>query len=207
MRRSRRMFLNTLALAALAGCGGGAPEAAPAPVAAVYGDSISSGTHSTDYFTWQPAVWSPTPVAHIAALAGAEAIDYSYNGASCLQASIRNDTSTLVVIRFGVADTVYGTTPEVFGSHITRLVGEARALGKRVLLTGLTHTAADDTAPLNAVMRECAQALGVPFVDVYAIPFNAATDLADPLHPGEGYSRRVGEVVAGAIRDAVALGT
>jgi lysophospholipase L1-like esterase len=166
---------------------------------AFYGDSITTGTHSADAFSWRPEGWQPSPVQHMAALGGFTALDYSSDGASSAGASIRADASELVVIRFGVADTVHGLTPAEFAAHIARLVDEARALGKRVLLTGLTHAGDVDTAPLDAAMRGCAAATGVPFVDVHALPF-APGDLADGLHPAEGYSRRVGEAVAAAIR-------
>ncbi len=171
----------------------------PVPVVAFYGDSITTGTHSAEPFDWLPAGWHPSPVRHMAQLAGFEPVDYSYDGASSADASIKDDDSTLVVIRYGVADTVHGLTPATFAANITRLVGEARAKGKRVLLTGLTHAGDVDTAPLDAAMRECAMSLGVPFVDVHALPFGHG-DLADGIHPAEGYSRRVGEAVAAAIR-------
>lgn len=191
-----RMILAAVMAAFLCACGGG--SSAPA-VVAFYGDSITSGTHSADYNVWTPAVWSPTPVEHIAQIAGIRAVDYSYNGASAADAAIRADTSRLVVIRFGVADTVHGLTPAQFAGHITRLVDGARSQGKAVILTGLPHAAAVDTGPLDAVMRERAQALGVPFVDVRALAFGPG-DLADALHPGEVYSRRIGQAVAEVIK-------
>jgi lysophospholipase L1-like esterase len=170
----------------------------PAPAVAFYGDSITTGTHSAEPFDWLPAGWHPSPVRHMAQLASFTPIDYSYDGASSRDASIKPDESTLVVIRFGVADCVHGLTPEEFGENIARLVTEARAVGKRVLLAGLTHAGDVDTAPLDRAMRECAASLGVPFVDVHALPFGEG-DLADGIHPSEGYSRRVGESVAAAI--------
>jgi hypothetical protein len=193
----RCLFL--LLYMALAACGGGGSTTPAAPVAAFYGDSITSGTHSSDPAAWVPAQWSPSPVQHIAALANVAALDYSYNGASSADAHIAADASTLVVIRFGVADQVRGMDAQSFGVNITRLVGEARALGKAVLLTGLPHAATVDTQPIDAVMRERAQALGVPFVDVRELPF-APGDLADPLHPAESYSRRIGAAIAAQIR-------
>ncbi len=189
-----RWFLTLIAVV-LSACGGGSSPT----VVAFYGDSITSGTHSSDYNVWTPAAWSPTPVQHITSLAGVEALDYSYSGASSKDARIRGDGSALVVIRFGVADTVHGLGAEQFAAQITRLVAEARALGKGVLLTGLPHAASVDTQPLDAALREMATALSVPFVDIYALPFTPA-DLADALHPGEDYSRRIGQAVADAIR-------
>jgi lysophospholipase L1-like esterase len=169
-------------------------------VVAFYGDSITHGTHSANPDFWVPEGWDPTPVQHMAALGGFTALDYSSDGASSADAAIRDDASDLVVIRFGVADTVYRLTPAQFAQNITRLVGEAQALGKRVLLTGLTRARDVDTAPLDAVMRECAARLRVPFVDVQALPFEPG-DLADGLHPGERYSRRVGEAITRSIGD------
>jgi lysophospholipase L1-like esterase len=173
-----------------------------APVVAFYGDSITTGTHSAEPFDWLPAGWHPSPVRHIAQLANIAPVDYSYDGASSMDAAIKADESTLVVIRFGVADTVHGLTPAQFGENIARLVAEARALGKRVLLTGLTHAGDVDTAPLDRAMRECAKSLGIAFADVHALPFGDG-DLADGIHPAEGYSRRVGELVAAVIADSL----
>ncbi len=184
------------------GAGADARVDGAVPLVAFYGDSITSGTHRGGTEAWTPAVWSPTPVQHIAVLANVAAMDYSYDGASSADARIAHDASDVVVIRFGVADTVYGLAPDVFAGHITRLVGEAQALGKQVLLTGLTRTSSGDTLQLDAVMREHAATLGVGFVDVYALPFTP-DELADALHPGEAYSRRVGQAVAAAVRGVV----
>jgi hypothetical protein len=170
------------------------------PVVAFYGDSITTGTHSAEPFDWLPAGWHPSPVAHMAQLAGFTPIDYSYDGASSKDATIKPDDSGIVVIRYGVADTVHGLTSEQFASNIRRLIAEARALGKRVLLTGCTHAGDVDTSLLDRVMRECAASEDVAFVDVHALPFGDG-DLADGIHPAEGYSRRVGEKVAAAIGD------
>lgn len=180
----------------LAACGG----AASPPIVAFYGDSITSGTHSSDYHVWTPAVWSPTPVQHIAALAGLErAINHSYDGASISDARIFDDGADTVVIRYGVADLVHRMSAPVFLANITRLVVEARAAGARPVLTGLPHAAAVDTREFDAILRERADTLGVLFVEIYSLPFGPA-DLADSLHPAEGYSRRIGEAIASAIR-------
>ena len=193
-----RMLLATLLLL-LAACGGGGTV--EKRVVAFYGDSITEGTHSAKYNEWLPERWLPTPVEHIASLADIVAIDYSVNGGSSRNAFIKSDNASIVVIRFGVADTVYKLTPEVFGENITRMVAEARSFGKRVVLTGLPHTADLDTSVLNTVMKERALALNVGFVDIYSLPFDATTDLADTLHPAEGYSRRIGEVVAKYLKE------
>lgn len=182
----------------LASCGGGGGSTKP--VVAFYGDSITEGTHSAKYNQWIPERWKPTPVEHIAALADVTAIDYSENGASSLNAVIKIDPASIVVIRFGVADTVYKLSPDEFRGAITRLVAEARALNKRVILTGLTHTADKDTSILNDVMKERADVLGVGFVDVYSLPFSPIIDLADTLHPSEDYSRRIGVAIANYLK-------
>jgi len=181
-------------LVLLVSCGGGGDSTR---TVSFYGDSITSGTHSADPNRWSPATWSPSPVQHIAQLAGVQGIDYSHDGASSADATIHPDASTIAVIRFGVADSVRGMAPDAFAANITRLVGQARAQGKDVILTGLTHAASVDTQPLDNVMRERAQALGVRFVDVRALGPGA---LADALHPGEDYSRRIGEAIAQELR-------
>lgn len=186
--------LLTLFLTLLTSCGGGEPML----VVSFYGDSITSGTHSSDPVVWSPAVWAPTPVQHFAALAGVQANDHSQNGASIADANIANDGAELAVIRFGVADQVRAMASPVFAAHVDRLVAQARALDQQVLLTGLPHAASVDTAALDAVIRERAAALGVPFVDIRALPFGPG-DLADPLHPSEDYSRRIGAAIAAQI--------
>jgi hypothetical protein len=195
----RLIFIFLLAL--LTACGGGG-SSAPKRIAAIYGDSISSGTHSTDYATWRPAVWSPTPVQHIAQLAGVTALDYSYDGARAQDNRIAADGAELVVLRYGVADMIRGTDLQAWLLEVARLVAEARARGASVLITGLPHTAPPiaPTAAWDAALHQLASDLGVPFVDVQSLPFDPGTDLADPTHPGEAYSRRIGVLVAAAIR-------
>lgn len=202
---SRRSICQSVLAALMSACGGGGdpPKPTPAPVklpvVAFYGDSITDGTHSSDFIVWTPTKWSPTPVETIRMLLGfapTQVIDYSYSGAASTDAKIADDASTIVVIRFGVADAVRGLLPVEFGKNISRLITEARALGKQVLLTGLTHAASADTLPWNLMMASVANLYEVPFVDVYALPFDPAVDLADPLHPSESYSHRIGAVIA-----------
>jgi len=197
------------ALAGLLGCAftsacGGGGSAAPASVRTVafYGDSITSGTHSSDYSVWLPVRWEPTPVQAIdAALPTWAAIDYSRDGLRASEAVILPDESDLVVLRLGVADTVVGTAPARFRAAVGGLIAQARAQGKGVLIAGLPHTATPGaTAALDAVLRQLASEWGLPFVDVQSLPFDAASDLADPTHPALGYSRRIGELVTSAIR-------
>lgn len=198
--KRRTLLMGLLPLVAACGGGGGSLSQATDYTVAFYGDSITSGTHSSDPVVWTPETWSPTPVQHIAALANVLAYDYSYNGASAADAVVKADSSDLVVIRFGVADSVRKMLTVTFASNIDRLVAEARGLNKAVLLTGLPHAASVDTAPFDEVMRGRAAVLGVPFVDVHALPFSIRpSDLADPLHPGEAYSRRIGVAIAEAI--------
>jgi lysophospholipase L1-like esterase len=192
-----KLFIAALAALLACACGGGSSALT---VVSFYGDSITTGTHFTDA---GKEVWSPTPVQYIAQLAGITAHDYSRDGMGSDEATIASDDAQIVVIRFGVADAVHGMTPDVFASNITRLVGEARALGKRPLLTGLPHATWVDTAALDNTMRERAQALAVPFVDVHALVFDPTTDPADTLHPALGYSQRIGAAVAAAIRGMV----
>lgn len=193
-KMKRLMLLISLLLAA---CGGGTSK----PVVAFYGDSITYGTHSADYNVWTPVRWNPSPVEHIAALADIEALDYSVDGSSAVGARLRSDNSSVVVIRYGVADRVRDIHPETFKAGITSLVNEAKSKGKRVILTGLPHTAGLDTSALNYIMMECAVALNVEFIDIHSLPFDAATDLADAIHPAEGYSRRIGETIAKYLKE------
>jgi acyl-CoA thioesterase-1 len=198
-----RVLFSIIFILMLAACGGGGAAAGgPGPrEVAIYGDSINTGTHSTSYTTWQPAVWSPTPAQHIAQLAGVVALDYSQDGGRAQDARIHPDGAQLVVLRYGVADLVRGTDLQAWLLEVARLVAEARARGAGVLITGLPHTAPPiaPTAAWDAALRRLAGDLGVPFVDVQSLAFDPAHDLADPTHPAQGYSRRIGAAVAAAI--------
>ena len=197
-----KIFLFIVALF-ISGCGGGGnmlPKMMP--VVALYGDSITSGTHSEKYDEWIPTQWAVSPAQYIASIAGVRYFDYSENGANAADASIKPDNSDIVVIRFGVADAYHGTLPADFSTQITRLVGEARAMRKLVILSGLPKNAFNNTGALDVVMRERATALGVPFVDVFSLDYSIA-DLADPLHPGENYSQRIGLMVAKKILEEI----
>jgi lysophospholipase L1-like esterase len=199
---ARRLALCALAAALLPACGGGGSAGAGERTVAFYGDSITSGTHSRDYDIWQPVRWSPSPVEAIdAQLQAWSAIDYSRDGLLAHEARIAADESALVVLRFGVADTIVGTPPARFRAAVAGLIAQARAQNKRVILVGLPHTATPGaTAPLDAVLGHLATEWSLPFVDLQALPFNPATDLADPIHPGQAYSERIGAAVAAAIR-------
>lgn len=191
-----------LFVALLSGCGGGEIATKHPLVVSFYGDSITSGTHSAKYDEWIPAQWDISPVQYISIISGIRGIDYSANGANAADASIKPDNSDIVVIRFGVADAYHGTSPADFSTQITRLVGEARAMRKLVILSGLPKNAFNNTGALDVVMRERATALGVPFVDVFSLDYSIA-DLADPLHPGENYSQRIGLMVAKKILEEI----
>lgn len=196
-----KIFLFIVALF-ISGCGGGNMPPKMMPVVALYGDSITSGTHSEKYDEWIPTQWAVSPAQYIASIAGVRYFDYSANGANAADASIKPDNSDIVVIRFGVADAYHGTQPDDFAKSITRLVAEARAAGKLVILTGLTHNAFNNTGPLNEVMRERAASLCIPFVDVYSLAYSPS-DLADPLHPGLEYSERIGKLVSAKILEII----
>jgi len=201
MNTYKRSFLVALAASLLPACGG---SGADTPVTvSFYGDSVTTGTHSADYDVWLPERWSPTPVEVISGLTGTAALDYSKDGASALGASIHDDGSHISVIRFGVADTVYGTFPDVFAAHIQRLVKESQVLYQLALLVGLTHTMDGRAKTLDAVVRRCAADLRVPFVDVHALPFHGRSDMADAIHPGACYSRRASHAIAASINETL----
>ena len=196
----RRILLYAAVL--LSGCGGGDITSKQAPVVAFYGDSITSGTHSTKYDEWIPAQWDVSPVQYISSLAGIHGIDYSANGSSAVDANIKADDSSITVIRFGVADSAHNTPTDAFSKAITRLVCEARAYGKTVVITGLSRNAFDNTGRLNDIMRERAATLNTPFVDVYSLEYSNS-DLADPLHPGLDYSKRIGKLVSSKLLEVI----
>lgn len=194
-----RIITTILFILFLAACGGGDP--APNRVVAIYGDSVVTGRHGVDYLRYMPGNWSPTPVERIAEqLPGWTVIDAGRDGARAQDVSIAPGAD-LVVLSYGVTDTRRSTTSAEFGAAVAALVAQARAQGAQVLIVGLPHTSVPGyTSRLDGELRRQAAALGVRFVDVQALPFVAPHDLADSIFPSEGYSRRIGELVADAIR-------
>lgn len=193
-----RTLITVLTFLFLTACGGGGE---PDRTAAVYGDSVVTGRHGVDYLRYMPGNWSPTPVGYLAAqLPSWSFTDMSYDGARARDANIATGAD-LVVLQYGLADTRSSAPSMEFGAAVAALVARAQAQGAQVLIVGLPHTSVPDyTARLNDELRRQATTLGVPFVDVAALPFNPATDLADSLHPSEEYSRRISDLVAAVIR-------
>lgn len=191
-------FLLFPLLLLLASCGGGDGIAGPT-VVAFYGDSITTGTRSTSRTEWSPVTPVPSIVQQIGSIAHVDVIDYSVNGASAVDWHVHDDASSVVVIRYGVANSVYGTSSAAFSDAITRLITEARALGKTPVLTGLPYADVVDTGPLDDVMRERSHSLGVRFVDLRALPYDSTIDSADGLHPSAVYAERIIRLIAEAL--------
>lgn len=191
------LFVAALLLT-LAGCGGGSSSAEigglPLQKISFYGDSAMTGTHSQSQTQWDPVQFDPTPANYIISLLDTSGRDYSKNGMSATEASILKDDSGIVVIRFGLADSIRGTSRQEFSLAIHRLVRESKALGKTPVMIGVNPMYGLDTRIFDGLVRET----DAVFVDVLALPFSVK-DLADDTHPGAHYSQGVGRAIAKCI--------
>lgn len=210
-----------LLLAFLTACGGGdsrvGPQKSRPPVVGFWGDSITSGSVNTS------AGWlSPRPVERMQQLAGDAfvALDRSLPGATALDALAGLQPFDLegidvVVLRYGMADAVRQVHADdrAFAQAVDDLV--LRAGARRVVLTGIPKITVrpdlpgvDDAlvaqvAAYDLALRELAARRGIPFIDVRALPF-AITDLADTIHPAQGYSDRIAALIVRQLLEAFA---
>ncbi len=209
--------------------GGGAsaePVHASAPVrVSFYGDSITSGTIKTPAGWLNPRPVARITELAGGALQG---VDYSLGGATVQDArdgtpgmpfgpfaqAILADTSPVIVIRYATANALrFADRLPEYERALTDMVGQARAAGKTVVLAGSTHIAApmpglsaDDSRQVlanvdafEAATRTVAQRTQVPFVDLRAVPFAGAADMADDVHPNQQYSDRLSAHLARAL--------
>lgn len=200
----------------LVACGGPSSPRTPVQVS-FYGDSITSG-----------AGLSPTPVERRTELAAGAfvGVDYSFGGATVQDASrgdprlpfpgpfaewIKRDASPIVVIGHAGANALrYADRIDEYDTLLTAMVGQAHAIGKTVLLAGMTWVAmpvagvseTDSVRILQALAefddRTEAIAIreGVPFLDLRSVPFTGLADMLDNVHPNQAYADRVSAYVA-----------
>ncbi len=200
-----RCWLCALLAALCAGCGGGdAP--APAPhVIEWYGDSLTFGSIAGPggELTRLPV----PPVRRAQELLGDTAlcVDLSLPGATVADAlagvammpfgafgqHIRASAADTVVIRYGGADAIRGTPLPDFERDLSALVTLAQAAGKTVWLVGVIATPTGVTDDFDLAVERTADALGVGFVDVRAVPYAFPDDLADAVHPAQAWSDRL----------------
>lgn len=218
---TRRAALLGAAAGFVAGCGGGGVPSAPAAVCestklvSGWGDSLMSG-----------AGLRPRPMARILHQLGGLAlvIDRSIPGSAPPQeddwsSAIEIDPAQVQILRFGGAASVVGLAPSAIARDVERLATISMRLGKRVVVAGVTRVvyrpewhvpmgwspewveqldARADAA--NVELAAAAVRLGVPFVDLRAVRFDGAADLADGAHPAQAYSDRCADAIAAAVR-------
>ena len=206
MRRTPKCLLCALLAALCAGCGGGdAPVVAAPRVIEWYGDSLTFGSIAGP--SGELTRLTVPPVRRAQELLGDAAlcVDLSLPGATVRDAldgvammpfgafeqHIKASAADTVVLRYGGADALRGTPLPDFEHDLGALAALARVSGKRVLLVGVIETASHDTDAYDLAVERTADALGLDFVDVRAVPFAWPDDLADAVHPAQAWSDRI----------------
>ncbi len=132
--------------------------------------------------------------------------------------SLRVEPASVLVLRWGGADAIGGTEPDAFEQRLLQITRQALAAGKRVVLPGLIQMArkaewqdvigmtadvfadrAARAAAIDASVRRVAQATGAAWVDIRALRFDGAADIADAVHPAQAYSDRCAQAIAAAV--------
>ena len=207
-----RCWLCTLLAALCAGCGGGgAPPVAPPPqadaqqVVEFYGDSLTFGSIAGP--SGELTRLGVPPVRRAQELLGDAAlcVDLSLPGATVADAlagvammpfgrfadHVAATAAQTLVIRYGGADAIRGTPLPDFERDLSALVTLAQAAGKTVWLVGVINTPGGETDAYDLAVERTADALGLGFVDVRAVPFAFPDDLADGVHPAQAWSDRL----------------
>jgi hypothetical protein len=209
----RRNFTAGLALGAISACGGGAgagPQCSKTLVDCI-GDSTFSGLNLID-----------RPIPRIARQAGVQCINHAIPGWTIANHASTFDVSdspaSVVVMRFGGADTLTLTDQTQFAQALTTQVTQAKAAGKTPVLVGVIRLARKpleqdaigiDTAAfemfdahsalLDRAIKTVAEQQAARFVDIRALRFDGAIDIADAVHPAQAYSDRCADAIAQAL--------
>ena len=204
----------------------GEPVLPLSPVAvSFYGDSITSGAIKPAPGWLNPRPVARITELAAGALQG---VDWSLGGATVQDArdgtpgmpfgpfaqAIKLDASPVVVIRYATANALrFADRLPEYQRTLTDMVAQAQAAGKTVVLAGSTHiaapmpglSAADSRQVLanvdafEAATRAVANQTGTPFIDLRAVPFAGAADMADDVHPNQQYSDRISAHIARAL--------
>jgi len=215
MRKPFALILSAVC-AALCGCGGGeGAPAAPAPrVIAFYGDSLTFGSINGPAGTLTRLAVPPVRRAQELLGDAALCVDLSLPGATVRDAlegvammpfgafepHIKASAADTVVIRYGGADALRGTPLLEFERDLGALAALARVAGKRVLLVGVINTPGGETDDFDLAVERTADAMGLAFVDVRAVPFALPDDLADGVHPAQAWSDRITAAIVRHLR-------
>ncbi|WP_038203392.1 SGNH/GDSL hydrolase family protein [Xenophilus azovorans] len=110
-------------------------------------------------------------------------------------------TSRIVVLQYGINDAGQGHD---YRTALETMVAYVRSQGRTPVVTGLSRVTGGIPRrdAYDAVARQVAAADGAAFADWGAVRF-APADMADPVHPGPSYARRLTQQLVRAL-DAVA---
>jgi hypothetical protein len=124
------------------------------------------------------------------------------------------DTSAVVLCRLGVNDCLQEKSINQFRYNLIALVKAARVHEKTPVLVGLTHFTTplhilakdaklrEDRDKFNAMIEEVATIYRVHFIDINSVPY-LDTDFFDGLHPTQGYSSRIDDIIISYLKDNV----
>lgn len=216
---TRRSFVAGALAGSLAACGGGA-TAGTAPLVDIYGDSTASGSYQLSPDSPATAHLAERPAARIAAATGGGVIDHAIPGWTIASHAATWDLAaspaSVLVLRFGGADAIVGSGATEFAAALTGVC--ASAPGKRIVLVGVIRVARKPewqdrlgldaagfarleakSAELDNTVRSVAALRGLPFVDIRAVRFDGAVDIADAVHEAQAYSNRCADAIAAAL--------
>ena len=203
-----RCWLCALLAALCAGCGGDSQPSPLAPRARIiefYGDSLTFGSIAGP--AGELTRLAVPPVRRAQELLGASAlcVDLSLPGATVRDAldgvammpfgrfadHMQATGADTLVIRYGGADALRGVSLTDFERDLAHLVTLAQDAGKTVWLVGVIATQDGATDDFDLAVERTADAFGTGFVNVRAVPVTFPDDLADPVHPAQGWSDRL----------------
>ena len=208
-----RCWLCALLAALCAGCGGG--DAPPAlPVVEFYGDSLTFGSIEGPAGTVTRLAVPPVRRAQEQMEDAAVCVDLSLPGATVRDAldgvammpfgrfaeHVATTPASVLVVRYGGADAIRGTPLPDFERDLSALVTLAQAAGKTVWLVGVIATPTGVTDDFDLAVERTADAFGVGFVNVRAVPFALPDDLADGVHPAQAWSDRITAAIVRHLR-------
>lgn len=159
----------------LLACGGGG-ELPPAATVAFYGDSITAG-RTKDI-----------------AQGAFETQDFAVPAQDSDAPLDPRDTSTVTVLRYGMADLVHGIPPWMTRVNLLLLVAKATAMGHMPVVVNVSYTESGMEKATNEAIRD------ITTIDVTDIP--GAT--VDGIHPTEEYhallNQRIRERIVALIK-------
>lgn len=154
----------------LAGCGGGG-SSAPMATVAFYGDSITEGR--------------PMDIAQ-----GDFLVQDFAKAAKTSDAPLDpRDTSSITVIRYGMADAVKGIPPEMTKWNVALRVAQIIAMGRTPVVVNVNQTESGIEKPTNAALA------GLVTIDVSEVKGTTV----DGIHPSEPFHKELNQKIHDAL--------